>query len=92
MPILASARPIGQLTEALAAYITGPDYPAWPTDPLAPVVAAERARDEQGRFVADDPATSEVNEAWVSGSSSDALLGEDTLSLASGSTGAQVLP
>lgn len=28
---------------------------------------AERAKDAKGRFKADDPATPEVNEAWVSG-------------------------
>jgi hypothetical protein len=34
---------IGQTadTDALAAYITGADYPAWPVDPYAPVPAAE---------------------------------------------------
>ena len=25
----------------------------------------ERARDEEGRFISDDPATPDVNEAWV---------------------------
>ena len=30
------------------------------------VAVAERARDDQGRFVEDDPATPDVNEAWVS--------------------------
>jgi hypothetical protein len=32
---------IGQTadTDALAAYITGADYPAWPVDPYAPVIA-----------------------------------------------------
>jgi hypothetical protein len=28
-------------TDALAAYITGPDYPAWPVDPYAPQPAPE---------------------------------------------------
>jgi hypothetical protein len=28
-------------TDALAAYITGPDYPAWPADPYAPQPVAE---------------------------------------------------
>jgi len=34
---------IGQTadTDALAAYITGADYPAWPVDPYAPVPAVE---------------------------------------------------
>ena len=34
---------IGQTTDtdALAAYITGADYPAWPVDPYAPVPAAD---------------------------------------------------
>lgn len=34
---------IGQTadTDALAVYITGADYPAWPVDPYAPVPAAE---------------------------------------------------
>jgi hypothetical protein len=34
---------IGQTanTDALAAYITGADYPAWPVDPYAPVPATE---------------------------------------------------
>ena len=34
---------IGQTTDtdALAAYITGADYPAWPVDPYAPVPVAE---------------------------------------------------
>jgi hypothetical protein len=34
---------IGQTadTDALAAYITGADYPAWPVDPYAPVPTAE---------------------------------------------------
>jgi len=36
---------IGQTTDtdALAAYITGADYPAWPVDPYAPVPAQEAA-------------------------------------------------
>lgn len=28
-------------------------------------VLMERARDEQGRFIPDNPATPDVNEAWV---------------------------
>jgi hypothetical protein len=28
-------------------------------------VEAERARDEEGKFLADDPATPDVDEAWV---------------------------
>ena len=54
-------------TAALAAYITGADYPVWPVDPYAPVPepVLTRARDEQGRFVADDPSTAKVDEAWV---------------------------
>lgn len=27
-------------------------------------IVVERARDDQGRFIADDPSTAEVNEAW----------------------------
>jgi len=39
---------IGQTadTDALAAYITGADYPAWPVDPYAPVLAAEAGVDD----------------------------------------------
>jgi len=33
-------------TEALAAYITGPDYPAWPMDPYAPQPVAEEPVEE----------------------------------------------
>jgi hypothetical protein len=29
------------------------------------VVVIERARDDQGRFIEDDPATPDVDEAWV---------------------------
>lgn len=56
-----------QTTEELADYVTGPDYPVWPSqNPIpAPPLETERARDDAGRFVADDPATPEVNEAWV---------------------------
>lgn len=28
-------------------------------------ILLERARDEQGRFIPDDPTTADVNEAWV---------------------------
>lgn len=28
-------------------------------------ILMERARDEQGRFIPDDPTTADVNEAWV---------------------------
>ena len=28
-------------------------------------ILMERARDEQGRFIADDPSTPDVDEAWV---------------------------
>tara|TARA_R110001632_G_scaffold16342_1_gene53009 strand:+ start:60 stop:368 length:309 start_codon:yes stop_codon:yes gene_type:complete len=31
------------------------------------IVEPERARDEDGKFIADDPDTSETNEAWVGG-------------------------
>ena len=39
---------IGQTTDtdALAAYITGADYPAWPVDPYAPVPVAEEGAAE----------------------------------------------
>ena len=39
---------IGQTadTEALAAYITGADYPAWPVDPYAPVPAEPVSADD----------------------------------------------
>jgi hypothetical protein len=79
-------------TGALAAYITGADYSAWPVDPYTPqpVDSVQRARDEEGRFVADDPATPELNEAWVTASTGDTLLGQESLSFATGSTGAQV--
>jgi hypothetical protein len=33
--------------------------------PAATNVEVERARDEEGQFVADDPATPDVDEAWV---------------------------
>lgn len=36
-------------------------------EPLPPE-GAERARNEDGTFKADDPATPDVNEAWVDGS------------------------
>jgi hypothetical protein len=31
----------------------------------APPVEVERARDDDGKFLADDPATPDVDEAWV---------------------------
>lgn len=34
---------------------------------VAPEPTGERAKDEQGRFVADDPSTPNVNEAYVDG-------------------------
>ena len=54
-------------TDELAAYITGSAYPIWPDDPDHPVSTENliRARDEQGRFIADDPLTPVTNEAWT---------------------------
>ena len=49
-------------TEALAAYITSSDYSQWPPYPEP---EPERARNADGTFVADDPETEDVNEAWV---------------------------
>jgi len=48
-------------TEELQAYIRGPEYPTWQDQ------EPERARNERGQFVADDPATPAVNEAWTNG-------------------------
>ena len=31
------------------------------------IVEPERARDEDGKFIADDPSTPDINEAWVGG-------------------------
>lgn len=52
-------------TDELVAYLTGADYPVWPEKdvPQEP----ERARNADGTFVGDDPATSGVNEAWTDG-------------------------
>ncbi len=50
-------------TEELAAYIRGPEYSQW-EDP-----EPERARNADGTFVGDDPATPDVNEAWTDGQS-----------------------
>lgn len=56
-------------SEALAAYVTSAAYTAWPADPDAPAPVAapepERARNPDGTFMADDPATPDVNEAYV---------------------------
>lgn len=52
-------------TAELAAYVTGPDYNQWqPQVPPAGDVPLERARNADGTFIADDPATPS-NEAWV---------------------------
>ena len=48
-------------TEALAAYITSSEYGQWPPYPEPEL---ERARNADGTFVADDPETEDVNEAW----------------------------
>lgn len=47
-------------SEELAAYVTSADYSRW--EPMAP----ERARNADGTFMADNPATPGVNEAYVS--------------------------
>ena len=47
-------------TDALAEYITSPEYATWEPAP----VGMQRARNADGTFVADDPATPDVNEAW----------------------------
>lgn len=49
-------------TEELQAYIRGPEYGVWQDQ------EPERARNELGQFVGDDPATPAVNEAWADGS------------------------
>lgn len=47
-------------TDELAAYVTSSDYSRW--EPQEP----ERARNADGTFMADDPTTPDVNEAYVS--------------------------
>lgn len=54
--------------QALRDVSNQPGFPwdvQWPADPLA-AVAPERARNTDGTFMADDPATPDVNEAYVS--------------------------
>jgi hypothetical protein len=47
-------------TAELATYITGPEYGVWE---VVPELEPERARNEDGTFAADDPATPDVDEA-----------------------------
>lgn len=47
-------------TDELAAYVTSSDYSRW--EPME----LERARNADGTYKADDPATQDVNEAYVS--------------------------
>lgn len=52
---------------AVLDFLAGEDKPKKKTKPKAkatPDPVLERARDENGHFIADDP-TTEVNEAWV---------------------------
>ena len=52
---------------AVLDFLAGQDKPKKKTKPKAkatPDPVRERARDENGHFIADDP-TTEVNEAWV---------------------------
>jgi len=52
---------------AVLDFLAGQDKPKKKTKPktkATPDPVLERARDENGHFIADDPAT-EVNEAWV---------------------------
>lgn len=48
-------------------YYTGPIPPQWNADGTPYGATQERARNADGTFVADDPATPNVNEAWVDG-------------------------
>jgi hypothetical protein len=61
--VIAAANPAPQVIEELVAAAEAANLPAEFVGALEP--NRERARDEQGRFIADDPATPE-NEAWVS--------------------------
>jgi hypothetical protein len=61
--VVAAANPAPQVIEGLVAAAEAANLPAEFVGALQPT--PERARDEQGRFIADDPATPE-NEAWVS--------------------------
>jgi hypothetical protein len=61
--VVAAADPAPEVIEELVAAAQAANLPAEFVGALQP--STERARDEQGRFVADDPATPE-NEAWVS--------------------------
>lgn len=53
--------------QALRDITTQEGFPTAVTWPIPPNAVAERARNELGQFVADDPATPDVNEAWVEG-------------------------
>jgi hypothetical protein len=48
-------------TAELAAYITSSEYSQWPPYPAPDLV---RARNADGTFASDDPATPDVDEAW----------------------------
>lgn len=60
------------ISDEEAIFVKFDEFPTMPAIQEAATAAAEarqvqleRARDEQGRFVGDDPATPAVNEAWV---------------------------
>lgn len=61
--VCAAANPAPETIEELVAAAQAANLPAEFVGALSP--ERERARDEQGRFIADDPATPE-DEAWVS--------------------------
>jgi len=61
--VVAAANPAPEVIEELVAAAQAANLPAEFVEALQPT--PERARDEQGRFIVDDPATPE-DEAWVS--------------------------
>jgi hypothetical protein len=55
----------GQPVPMVAPLETVPASDAAPEQPAAKKARKVRARDGEGQFAADDPATPDVNEAWV---------------------------
>ena len=62
--IQATAVPAPELV-GLAALAEACNLPQAFVEAVNPPAGMQRARDESGRFIADDPATPDVNEAWV---------------------------
>ena len=58
---------LGPLPDGWEQYAVWPRNPArqWATASPPPGEGYVRARDEEGKFLPDDPATPDVNEAWV---------------------------